>query len=695
MANNSVDIEVHLKGAEAAKKGLGSIGDTAGKLAGQFDQTNSHLGEGLSQLTGNLDDLGGSFLELGDTINQVGRKGGASFAMLLPAIGGVVAAGMTLYETFQLISGAAQEAEDSQEAMAAASADLQSKLEALAEKGVIPTTQELKKFAQANLEAQLAKERQQKVFEKFDRATARSRKFAAREQALELHRTNLLAELEKVRQESGLIASQQEMGFKAAIRDADNKLLIVRRKLAEAQAEYNKQLEKALPAQQKTQKQLGEAEKQFKALEDQSAESTLARAKEAAARLDALRLADAEAKMSGVALDLQKTYIEESKEALAIRLEENKQDAEALKNIERELQAELKGFDQRKVMAERFAAQRVAIYDKQNEELEAIDKTRADQARARRKQALADQYRIRLLEIENMKLSGASQEEILEQRYQADLMMTQDSAKARLAVELRYQNQSLKLQQSKDAKAEAENQRLEDHRRNFLLESQAFDISMMEDGLNKELNALELKYRREREMKERSEEELTELTRRFNIERQAIEERSINEQIERVGELTSNYAAGFAEAAYASLVFGDSFKDSIAQTIGSLGQQATVEALISTAKGIAASVLNPAAASAHFAAAAQFGAAAVVAGGVSAAMGGGGGGGSSAPTSPTGSPQIAPTADRERATETQTVFNVNFGGAVIYDTRQAAELALADRITNLQNMHRRGAPRRR
>jgi predicted metalloprotease len=41
------------------------------------------------------------------------------------------------------------------------------------------------------------------------------------------------------------------------------------------------------------------------------------------------------------------------------------------------------------------------------------------------------------------------------------------------------------------------------------------------------------------------------------------------------------------------------------------------------------------------------------------------------------------------------VFNINFGGAVIYDSKQAAELALADRITNLQNMHRRGAPRRR
>ena len=41
------------------------------------------------------------------------------------------------------------------------------------------------------------------------------------------------------------------------------------------------------------------------------------------------------------------------------------------------------------------------------------------------------------------------------------------------------------------------------------------------------------------------------------------------------------------------------------------------------------------------------------------------------------------------------VFNINFGGAVIYDTQRAAEQALADRITTLQNVNRRGAPRRR
>ena len=97
----------------------------------------------------------------------------------------------------------------------------------------------------------------------------------------------------------------------------------------------------------------------------------------------------------------------------------------------------------------------------------------------------------------------------------------------------------------------------------------------------------------------------------------------------------------------------------------------------------------------HFASAGIFAGAAVAAGTASAALGGGGGGTSSpSTTSPTGLSQIAPEPERERAETAQTVFNINFGGAVVYDTRQAAERAFADRLTQLQNTRRRGAPRR-
>jgi len=76
------------------------------------------------------------------------------------------------------------------------------------------------------------------------------------------------------------------------------------------------------------------------------------------------------------------------------------------------------------------------------------------------------------------------------------------------------------------------------------------------------------------------------------------------------------------------------------------------------------------------------------------ALGGGGGMTSPSSVSPSGLSQVAPEPERERADSGQTVFNINFGGSIVYDTKQAAERAFADRITQLQNVRRRGAPRR-
>ncbi len=110
--------------------------------------------------------------------------------------------------------------------------------------------------------------------------------------------------------------------------------------------------------------------------------------------------------------------------------------------------------------------------------------------------------------------------------------------------------------------------------------------------------------------------------------------------------------------------------------------EATVEALMETAKGTAALFLNPAAAATHFKAAAIFGGAAAVAGGLSASIPKGGGGGTNRAqnTSPSGLPQTSSAPARETAQSSQITYNVNFGGAVVYDTKRAAEMALTQRI---------------
>jgi hypothetical protein len=76
-------------------------------------------------------------------------------------------------------------------------------------------------------------------------------------------------------------------------------------------------------------------------------------------------------------------------------------------------------------------------------------------------------------------------------------------------------------------------------------------------------------------------------------------------------------------------------------------------------------------------------------------VGGGGGGGGTDKASPSGLPQTSATPQREQAEDRQVVYNINFGGSVIYDTKTAAEQAFANRITQLQNRTPRGAARPR
>ena len=145
----TVNIEVRLDGAEEAKKGLKGIGETASNMADRFDKSNSHMGEGLGSLVENVEEAGGAFKDLTHTVDSLSKGGKASLASLLPAIGGVVAVGFALYETFLNISGAAHEADQAEDALAATSADLQSKLEMLAEKGVKPNIKELRRFTRS------------------------------------------------------------------------------------------------------------------------------------------------------------------------------------------------------------------------------------------------------------------------------------------------------------------------------------------------------------------------------------------------------------------------------------------------------------------------------------------------------------------------------------------------------------------
>ena len=709
MAQNSIDIEVNLNGTQKVEKNLAKV-EQAGEAVGEtFNSMTQAVKATGGQFSEEIGAIGESASNLGSSFVSLGKSVGGSFTAMLGPLGAVVVGIIELTRANQEYEASTSGATIKAEAYKASVAEMTSLVEGLADAEVRLSYVQLKRLSQLALasqqpleEAQLIRESNEELVKKIDVID----KYVRRMESLE----RVQARGNRLQKQDALALSTYLERFPQFIQAERSRTVLLAKRNA-LQAELNLREEKALILQSEASDRRRELEQERQRLEKTSPKfQRELRAKE-----------DEILKQSMLARrEAQKDALDTQQMAAIFAAEKRIKDLQAIEDISEKLRAEAIEAERVKLNAQLLDLEKNHQKKIQLERRKAAQERRARLQReeAMRRQALMEAYQLRLLEIEQLKINGAKAEEILELRLDAELKLVEDSATKRQMVNLRYENERLRLQKDADAKAEAERQRLEDHRRSFILESQAFDISMMEQlrektfseelatrlglsaimeqGIDQELAALDLKYRQEIEMKERSEEEITELTRRYNLEREAIQERAVNAQIDGIAQLTSTIGAGFAQAGYASIFFGESFKESAAEVIKGLGQQAAVEALMNTAKGLAAAVLNPAAAGAYFAAAAGFGVAATAAGVASASLGGGGGGGgASAPTSPTGSPQIAPTAEREQAESSQMVFNINFGGAVVYDTKQAAELALADRITNLQNINRRGAPRRR
>ena len=754
---NTLDIEVELQGAEKAQKGLKSVGDTAGNVAQRFDKANTHLGEGLSSLSDNVSELGGSFKDLGSNISNVGSTGVKGLLGLVPAIGGVVMAGMALYDTFKNITGAAQEAEDAQEAMAAAAGDLQSKLEELAEKGVVPTAEALEKYAAANFKAQIAKERVQMAGEKLTKVLGEEQEAQQRLTAATRKYSNDLEQSRKV------------AGHFINLDKSRNELADARRAHTKASIALNKKLMPFLEDQKRVQGLIAKSAKMHKELEDTSLESTLARVKEKQAELAGLK--QIEAALLGTTKQEEEALKRKAKltaDLLTLKVKENDKDVKALSSIEKKLDAQIKAYDQETVLISQSMKEEQQAAKSVREAKLKETTIRQQQQRVLERQHLMQTHQ---LEIARLQFTGASALDILKARYHQQRELAAKNKTLLKTLEYKFETEKTKLIEAEETKRRAEEaKRLEEtknrelQRREFIISNLEFDADMLEDGTKKELTILELKYRRERELKENSEVELTELSRRYNIERAQIQGRALKEQVQQFKEMSLDVAqslgTSLTEVFYGSLTdrsfdearqnlkesfreqvqsekealekfkgnqserieetiktnerlvelqkdyakerkrIGEEEENALPKAIGevlvALGQQAAVESLMFGAKAVASLFTNPALAANYGIASGVMAAAAATAGVSGRALGasGGGGGGGTPSISPTGLSQIAPEPERERAETAQTVFNINFGGSVIYDTKQAAERAFADRLTQLQNTRRRGAPRR-
>ena len=698
MAENQVQIEVELVGQKEVGQGLDKItkgaeglGETFKGVGGIVGKTNQQLGEGLSSVSDALGETMNAVGGIKEAFTGLGQGGAMSFTSLLGPISLAVTAVGALYEAYRQLSGAAKEAEDRQEAMAAAAGDLSSKLEALAEGGVVPTTQQLERFAKITLETQVAKELLIKKTEKLFPILEKERKA---QQEL----TEAQAHVVKTQQEYGKGSSELTAALQVQYRlEAD---------LAQIQSQRAKKT--AELAQQTAQNLAGiaAAAEQEQELEEQTTDNLRAKFKENAERLKTVELLRLEAMQVEELLSAQaKDNIETEHTILLLGLEdkgraeliqmikgqtdavEALREEEAIREASAARQAKLEADNLKKLREERAKAAQEAKVRREAE---------AKAAAAELQQRLALQSQINLLDLQLTTQGDEQKIKMAQERYRLGLELAKDDAMKRAVVEKAYQLEIKKLGEeraTREAQQAEERVRKEREAQKAIIdaeiERQQFDIEhrLIREGdlaaeTQKQLDALGLRYAQEIIMAEGNQERITELTRRANIERTEIEREQAVKRAEMVNGALDQYGKGFAQAAAAALLTSKTMGEAFKAVLDGLAMEATVEALMETAKGTAALFLNPAAAATHFKAAAIFGGAAAVAGGLSASIPKGGGGGTNRAqnTSPSGLPQTSSAPARETAQSSQITYNVNFGGAVVYDTKRAAEMALTQRI---------------
>jgi len=708
MAQTQVEIEVELSGTGKVEKGikeieggLQGIGETGSKLTQALGSTNEKLGEGLEAVSGTVGEVREAFGELGSSISAIGQTGSRGLLALIGPLGMVVSAGLAVYETFKLITGSAQEAEEAQEAMNAAAGDLQAKLEALAEKGVILSTKELQAFSKAVLDSQIQKERIQFQFEKQKKVFAEVADAQKLLNDLTEKSTDLTKENFQTRMEALAGLSKARARHAKAILREEQALS----KLSQMQTRAEEKIRKAAEQEQELEKRgtdqlkadalkLLNLEKELKLIETR--QNTVAETE-----LQIRRLGEVEAEYLETKQKLEDATREETEAFLKGIKERNKGLSEA--------------FIARKKTEEEIRKLEVKAIEKEIDEFEASRKILREKRKIEREQRfrkeVALQARLNQIKIK-MDLEGIDQAIALEnERHRSVMQLTKKNSLEEQVEEQRHQL-ALKQIFEKDQKEKDNNRRIElekikernqkeielqfDLQRGILLaqqQGQGFgtEFEKVRFEADQRLQLLELEFEREIALAKLKEEDLTAVQQQFALKRLLITKESTQEQAALLADYFAEYSEGFAQAGFNALFFGESFKEATSQILKALAQQAVSQAVMKTAEGFGLLAMGSPGSALAFKSAALYASAAAIAGAASNALGGGGGAAAQAGASPTGQPAVAPTPEREEVTTDAMVFNINFGGAVVYDTKKAAEQAFADRLVSLINTPRRGS----
>jgi len=635
----------------------------------------------------------------------------------LGPIGAVIATLYTLYEAYQQITGATKEYEKTAAVAAAVASDLTSKLDALATKGIRLSSDEMQDMIKSIFDARMG-------IEYMNEQIAESEKiFSDRIQSQRELNIALGKEKDLIDQNQWFLMRWGASIVKGTAQFLDFRLQ--HEKIADAQDALSKSI-------QDEERYVRDLTKAYAEKYEASIKEEQAQLKREATRLETIDMlkteydaqmalnqllieayssSGPEERAKQIKLEQIKAY-ENLAKATSMTKDEMFDEAQRLKEINTNRRASIEALaNEAKIKRE--------MIDDENKLADARKKERASQAsqfKAKQTQLISEQSQLRALQIQLEKDGFDEQIALADNTYKTSQQLNKNNKNQLLIAEKQYQLaiQNISKQQSAQEQAKiAEQARINQeliNQRNAYSESvyqsmiaygtkeqelrdkiAILDIEAGKDEYKKQLDLLAKNQEIELRSVEDNELAKIEIQKRYANQRVKVESYAAAQ----MGEMATATTQAFAASVAGAIMGAQSMEEAIKSTLEGLAQEAIARSIFATAMGFSALALGPiggVSASQYFQSAALFAGVGAVAGVSSKAMGGGGGG-SSASVSPIGSAQAQAPSRPEASKAEPMVFNINFGGSVIYDTKAAAERAFADRIVRQINNSNRGMVR--
>jgi hypothetical protein len=737
--------------SKKSNKKVNELGESFNALGQTVEQQTKGTTRGIMAVQNGLGGANDSAVTLGRAMVTLADNGSRGMIAILGPVGAVIATIYTLYEGYQQLTGAAKEYEKTAAVSAAVASDLTSKLDALATKGIRLSSTEMQGMIKSIFDARMGVEymneqiaESQKIFSDRIQAQREINILLGKEKDLvdknmwffERWTSSIIkgtAQFIDFRTQQEKMADAQE-ALSKSIQEEDQYV----RDLTKAYAEKYEASIKEEQAQLKREATRLETIDMLKAEYDaQMALNQLV--------IEAYSSSGPEERARQIKLEQIKAY-ENLAKATSMTKDEMFDEAQRLKEINTNRRASIEALaneakikreiaDEDKKRAEE--EKRRAEEERKREELKRLDleknasilkkqqekqqedllKQKQAQFKARQMQIISEQSQINALEIQLTKSGLDEQIALAENSYNTAKKLNRNNKNQLLIAEKQYQlaiqginDQQLAQEQAKISEQARINQDLinqqiaheeatyqssiqyQQKQQELRDKIAILDIEAGKDEYKKQLDLLAKNQEIELRSVENNELAKAEIQKRYANQRVKVESYAASQ----MGEMAMATTQAFASSVAGAIMGAQSMEEAIKSTLEGLAQEAIARSIFATAMGFSALALGPiggVSASQYFQSAALFAGVGAIAGVSSKAMGGGGSGASSASVSPTGLAQAQAPSRPEASKAEPMVFNINFGGSVIYDTKAAAERAFADRIVRQINNSNRGMVR--